>query len=92
MKPGHAVRAGARLLVRQGVELVELVVCGLSEQRGPANIAQLLYEETAESVGKRLATAELRKAAALCQPTSKGRPDKRQRRQLQQFHREADQD
>ncbi|NQD35659.1 hypothetical protein HPT27_01405 [Permianibacter sp. IMCC34836] len=85
VKPGHAVRLGIRLSVRQGVDDRELIVCGLSEQRGPAAVAQQLYEETPASLSARLAAAELRKAAALSQPITDGRPDKRQRRQLHRF-------
>lgn len=84
-KPGHALRLGSRLSVRQGHDDRELLVRGLSEQRGPATVAELLYAETAASLSARLAAAALRKAAALSQPQSDGRPDKRQRRQLHRF-------
>lgn len=85
VKPGHAVRLGARLSVRAGFDDRELVVLGLSERRGSAVDAQLLYEETADSLNRRQQQAALRKAAAMSQPTSEGRPDKRQRRQLSRF-------
>ncbi|HEX4910285.1 MAG TPA: ribosome-associated heat shock protein Hsp15 [Permianibacter sp.] len=85
VKPGHAVRLGARLSVRSGFDEREVIVRGLSEQRGSATVAQGLYEETADSIARRERTAALRKAAALSQPTSDGRPDKRQRRQWQHF-------
>ena len=85
VKPGHAVRLGARLSVRSGFDEREVIVRGLSEQRGSATVSQGLYEETADSIARRERTAALRKAAALSQPTSDGRPDKRQRRQWQHF-------
>ena len=85
VKPGHAVRLGARLSVRSGFDEREVIVRGLSEQRGSATVAQGLYEETADSIARRERTAALRKAAALSQPTTDGRPDKRQRRQWQHF-------
>lgn len=86
VKPGHAVRLGARLSVRSGFDEREVIVRGLSEQRGSASVAQGLYEETADSIARRERAAALRKAAALSQSTSDGRPDKRQRRQWQHFH------
>lgn len=85
VKPGHAVRLGARLSVRSGFDDRELIVRGLSERRGSAAVAQLLYEETADSQNRRLQQAALRQAAAMSQPISDGRPDKRQRRQLNRF-------
>ena len=85
VKPGHAVRLGARLSVRSGFDEREVIVRGLSEQRGSATVAQGLYEETADSIARRERTTALRKAAALSQPTTDGRPDKRQRRQWQHF-------
>ncbi|MFZ5844044.1 MAG: ribosome-associated heat shock protein Hsp15 [Pseudomonadota bacterium] len=93
VKPGHAVRLGARLSVRSGFDEREVIVRGLSEQRGSASVAQGLYEETADSIARCERAAALRKAAALSQPTSDGRPDKRQRRQWQHFQqRLPDQD
>lgn len=92
VKPGHAVRPGARLSVRVGYDERLLLVLGLSEQRGPASVAQALYEETADSIAKRAATAALRQAAALSRPVSDGRPDKRQRRQLTRLHQRNEQD
>lgn len=92
VKPGHAVRPGARLSVRVGHDERQLLVLGLSEQRGPASVAQALYEETADSLAKRAATAALRQAAALSRPVSDGRPDKRQRRQLTRLQQRNEQD
>lgn len=90
VKSGHAVRPGARLSVRVGHDERQLIVLALSEQRGPAAAAQALYEETADSIAKRAATAALRQAAALSRPISDGRPNKRQRRQLARLHSEQE--
>ena len=61
----------------------ELVVLALSKQRGPAPVAQLLYDETPESRAAQLSWREQSRwstepALALTQ----GRPTKRQRRDL----------
>lgn len=56
--------------------------------RGAAE-AQLLYAETAESLARREQAAALRKAGALGLQ-SDGRPNKKQRRELTQFHASHD--
>jgi ribosome-associated heat shock protein Hsp15 len=61
-----------------------IVVKGLSGQRGPAPVAQALYEETADSISARLAQEEQRRLRV--EPASAiehGRPTKRERRKLQ---------
>jgi ribosome-associated heat shock protein Hsp15 len=52
----------------------------LSTQRGPASVARELYQETADSIGRRKQREEQR-AAEPAQPI-KGRPTKRDRREL----------
>jgi ribosome-associated heat shock protein Hsp15 len=61
-----------------------VIVRELSVVRRGAPQAQLLYEETADSLARREAAAALRKAGALGVQTD-GRPSKKQRRQLHQF-------
>lgn len=85
VKAGHTLRVGARLQIRRGFEQFEVVVLALSETRGSASVAQTLYQETEASRQQREHEAELRKANAAAMPYSEGKPDKRQRRQLQQF-------
>lgn len=85
-KSSHPVRIGMRLAIRLGTELRAIEVLALSEQRGPATVAQTLYAETPESSAKRLEQALLRKAMAA--PVSAGKPDKQQRRQLRQWQQQ----
>ncbi len=92
VKAGHEVRLGARISVRQGHDDRELLVLALSVKRGSASVAQTLYEETAVSLAARTEAAARRRAAALSAPVSDGRPDKRQRRQFDQFQRRQQQD
>lgn len=87
-KPSRALRAGDRIEMRQGPVTRSLVVLDVSHQRGPAPVAQALYEETADSVARRDEAAKQRKLAA--EPAlaiEQGRPTKRDRRQLAQWDR-----
>ena len=81
-KPSKIVQVGAVITLRQGFDTKEVEVMALSEQRRGASEAQLLYQETAESVEKREQNAEASKLNALYNPHPEGRPDKKQRRQL----------
>ena len=87
-KAARELRAGDRLTVRQGVVDRELVVLGLSAVRGPAPVAQLLYEETADSKAAReKAAAERRLGVEPADTLQQGRPTKRDRRQLADWNR-----
>jgi len=81
-KPSKTVQVGALITLRQGFDTKEVEVMALSEQRRGASEAQLLYQETPESIEKREQDAEARKLNALYNPHPDGRPDKKQRRQL----------
>ena len=83
VKPARDVKAGDTLSMRQGPVLRTVLVKGLSMQRGAAPVAQLLYEETPESVVSRLQAAEQRKLAGEpADSIEKGRPTKRDRRSM----------
>jgi ribosome-associated heat shock protein Hsp15 len=60
----------------------------LSEERGPAAVAQTLYRETDASREQRQRLAEARKAAMDFTPAPMGRPSKRDRRKIRQFREE----
>jgi ribosome-associated heat shock protein Hsp15 len=53
LKPGHAVRVGDVLGVRQGKVLRQVTVRALGTRRGPPAEARLLYDETAPPVSLR---------------------------------------
>lgn len=90
-KPSRDVRAGDRLRLRQGVVEREVLVLGLSQVRGPAPVAQALYQETAESLAARERAAEARRLApepALgIAENRQGRPTKQDRRRLTEWQR-----
>ena len=85
LKPSRAVKPGVCLEIRRGYDRYEIIVTAVSEQRGPAASAQLLYRETEASVVQREAEAQKRKLAMMARPHSEGRPDKKQRRQIRRF-------
>jgi ribosome-associated heat shock protein Hsp15 len=84
-KPARELHAGDTLVLRQDGGLKRtLVIRALSAQRGPAPVAQALYEETAESLAERQRIAEARRLAPEpAQAIEQGRPTKRDRRELE---------
>jgi ribosome-associated heat shock protein Hsp15 len=79
-KASRAVRVGDGLRIVRGEEVFEIEVLGLSDQRGPAAVAQSLYAESEDSKARRAETlARLRAARAGYRPPE-GKPDKRARR------------
>lgn len=81
-KPSKEPKLGEELVIRMGFDERTVVIRALSAVRRGAPEAQLLYEETAESLARREQAAAMRKAGALGVETE-GRPSKKQRRQLQ---------
>ena len=82
-KPAREVKVGDSVALRQGPVTRTVEVRGLSAQRGPAPVAQQLYEETAESLAAQAAAREQQRLAR--EPAlsiEQGRPTKRDRRQL----------
>jgi len=84
VKPAREVKVGDTLTVRQGNITKIIVVKGISAARGPAPVAQLLYEETPESTALRAKLAEQNcMAAEPAHSIEHGRPTKRDRRQIE---------
>lgn len=85
VKPAREVKVGDTVAMRREGVTRTVVVKGISQQRGPAPVAQQLYEETAESVRERAAAAEQRRfAPEPAHAIEHGRPTKRGRRDLDQ--------
>jgi len=87
-KAARELKPGDRVELRQGTLSRTVVVKGLSAVRGPAPVAQALYEETPESVQARQRAAEQRRMGIEpAQAIEHGRPTKRDRRQLADWER-----
>ncbi|RUP26308.1 MAG: RNA-binding S4 domain-containing protein [Curvibacter sp.] len=83
-KPSRELRCGDTVALRQGPIQRTVVVLGLSAQRGPAPVAQQLYQETPESIAAReLAQEQRRLAPEPAASLQEGRPTKRDRRQIE---------
>lgn len=82
IKPAKTVQVGQTLKIRRGTVEQVIVIRALSEQRGPAPVAQALYAETDESIEAREAVRARRamERAGLKVPSTK--PSKRDRREL----------
>jgi len=85
VKPSRSVRPGDILQIRAGEQDWEVLVRGLSGQRGPAAFARTLYDETQQGLKRRLEAIELRRQNADPSVHIKGRPTKHDRRQLEKL-------
>ena len=86
VKPAKLVQSGDELRIRLGPYEHVVLVRGLSERRGPASVAATLYEETEASRAARERLAEqLRMAPPGLVYEERGRPTKRDRRDLDRF-------
>jgi ribosome-associated heat shock protein Hsp15 len=83
LKPAKTVGIGDVLEIRVGKFSYEVEVLGLSNKRGGAPEAQKLYRETEASRARREELAAQLRAQP--QPTFKGRPTKRDRRDIERF-------
>jgi ribosome-associated heat shock protein Hsp15 len=84
-KPAHEIKAADMVVVRVGDWRWEVRVKALSERRGPAEEARKLYDETAASRAERERRADLRRWGTEPAAALKGRPTKRERRQIEDF-------
>lgn len=87
-KPNKTVEVGAMIKLRQGNEEKEVKVTALSSQRRGAPEAQLLYNETEQSVIQREKMALARKMNQMPHPDR--RPNKKERRDLLKFKQYGD--
>ena len=85
VKAAREIHPGDTLHISNDSGDFEIEVLALSEERGPAAIAQTLYHETDASRELRLKFAAKRKALYQFEPRPQGRPSKRDRRHIIQF-------
>jgi ribosome-associated heat shock protein Hsp15 len=88
-KAAREVRVGDLLRVTNESGEFQVEVLLLSEVRGPASVAQMLYRETEASRELRLRMVAERKAMMNFTPAPEGKPSKRDRRKIIQFRGEA---
>jgi len=83
-KPSKTVKEGMSVGInKDGFERI-VIIKGISDKRGPAPVAQQLYEETEESLSKKEAhILEMKSAHAFIR--TEGRPNKKDRRLIHRF-------
>lgn len=85
VKPSKTINIGQEVRIRIGQQERIVVIEMISSQRGPAPVAQQLYNETAESIAKREQQQAQRCLNPALDPAGHKRPNKKQRRQIHRF-------
>ena len=83
IKPAHPVRIGHVYAITRDSLTWTIEVTGLSDRRGSATDAAVLYREEEASIAERQRIVALNRAAGPA--PFKGRPTKRQRRKIEDF-------
>jgi len=89
VKPAKEVMPGDELTIRIGEYEWTVTVKALSDKRGPAEAARKLYEENEASRARRAAQVADRRAHASVWGERKGRPTKRERREMERWSRDG---
>jgi ribosome-associated heat shock protein Hsp15 len=87
IKPAREISPGNPLNIQIGEYLWEIEVLALATHRGPAPVAQALYRETETSQARRQQQILAHQANRDPFAQMKGRPTKRDRRQIKRFER-----
>ena len=82
-KASRPLHVGESMQVRRGDEQFDIEVLALSSKRGSATMAQALYRESEESIGRRASEREKRRMEATGYRAPASKPDKRARRLIQ---------
>jgi len=89
VKPSHTTEIGYTIRIKKESIEQTIIIKQLSSKRGPASIAQTLYEETEESIELREKRNQERKAIYAGMPQyAARRPSKKDRRKIIQFKQE----
>lgn len=84
-KPARMIKIEDTLIIQKSGETLTIIVDDLSEIRGPAKVATLLYHETEESLTKRMADREMKKL--MHNPKPDKAPDKKDRQRLRDLRK-----
>lgn len=84
-KAARDVHVGDRLHIKTEGGEFDIDVVSLSEMRGPASVAQSLYQETEESRQRRAELAAAQKALNQLDMAPAAKPSKRDRRLIDRF-------
>ena len=87
VKPGREVKVEDSLTIQRGGYIFEITVLGINKQRRPAKEAQLLYEESEDSIVARQEQAENHRLASCAHHAPDHRPNMRERRHIVRFTR-----
>jgi ribosome-associated heat shock protein Hsp15 len=87
VKPAKDVRAEDTVEITIGMVRRVVVVRGVAEKRGPASVAQTLYEETSESIAEREQRSREYKLSRPLGSDLGARPTKQDRRRLEALRR-----
>ena len=88
-KPAKQLQIGDALRLRVGPYEWLITVRALSARRGPAREAQLLYDESPEGRAERERLAEAHKIAPAPAYRGKGRPTKKDRREIERLEEDS---
>ena len=89
VKPARKVKVGDLVRIRRGVVEWEIAILGIPVRRGPAKEAQTLYDESRQSIARRLDKAEGRRQAEAGRFHGVGRPNRREREALERLRGRA---
>ena len=84
LKPALVVKVGDRFSIQRGDNVQEIAITAVSDRRGSATEAALLFKETDASIAARVVRLAAHAATASHggQPVMRGRPTKQDRRRL----------
>lgn len=82
VKPAREVKVGDELEIRSGEQVFAVTIKALHALRRPAPEARTMYEESEASFAARAKAADMRKLAPTPGADIRGRPTKRDRRQM----------
>lgn len=85
VKPSRNVQVGDQLDITRDTSRFHIAVVGLNDKRRPAKEAQLLYEESEESIKAREDESELRRMNNASVRQTDKKPNKKERRQIDKF-------